>query len=257
MKRTKGAAALALCVLLAGCGRSTAAAAEVLQALAATAALTDYAVVADTAMTLQGDAAADGLTMTQRMWRTGNDAMQKMTTYDVDGTPLFENGSACLDGVYYWYDGKTWAEDTTGIAAAANLSWMPLVSWPEEKSQVTVTESDGVYTVEIGDGAFPAMIGSQLSAMEAEEQALRAQGLDAEADNLRRQRENAAQAEYEALRYTIEVQDGMAVACTTYSRVRQPDTDGDTALSEITYTWRLTGTDAGAIADILGEVRAG
>ena len=47
MKRTKGAAALALCVLLAGCGRSTAAAAEVLQALAATAALTDYAVVAD------------------------------------------------------------------------------------------------------------------------------------------------------------------------------------------------------------------
>lgn len=251
------AAALTGCVLLAGCGRSTAAAAEVLQALAATAALTDYAVVADTAMTLQGEGTADGLTMTQRMWRTGSDAMQKMTTYDVDGNPLFENGSACLDGVYYWYDGKIWAEDTTGIAAAANLSWMPLVSWPEKESDVRVTESDGVYTVEIGEGAFPAMIESQLSAMEAEEQALRAQGLDAEADALGAQRENAALAEYEELRYTIEVEDGLAVACTTYSRVRQPDTDGDAALSEITYTWRLTGTDPGAIADILGEVQAG
>ena len=177
---------LAVCLPLGGCSRhDSAAAAEALAALSATAALPDYAVVADTRMTVQGEAAADGLSMTQRMWRTGDDAMQKMTTYDVNGDPLFENGSALIDGVYYWFDGESWAEDDTGIAAAANLSWMPLVSWPEEEKDVTVTESDGVYTVEIGEGAFPAMIEEQLSAMEEEIKALEARGLTEEAQDRR------------------------------------------------------------------------
>ena len=257
---------LAVCLPLGGCSRhDSAAAAEALAALSATAALPDYAVVADTRMTVQGEAAADGLSMTQRMWRTGDDAMQKMTTYDVNGDPLFENGSALIDGVYYWFDGDSWAEDDTGIAAAANLSWMPLVSWPEEEKDVTVTESDGVYTVEIGEGAFPAMIEEQLSAMEEEIKALEARGLTEEAQDRRQVLETAEQAEYEELRYTIEVENGRAVACTTYSRVRQPaaqdmegaDTGaGEMAVSEITYTWRLTGTDAAAIADIIGEATA-
>ena len=44
--------------------------------------------------------------------------------------------------------------------------------------------------------------------------------------------------------------------------VRQPAAGQDTAedaampVSEITYTWRLTGTDAAAIADIIGEAAA-
>lgn len=253
----------AVSLLLDGCSRHDgAAAAEVLQALSATAALTDYAVVADTKMTVQGETDADGLSMTQRMWRTGEDAMQKMTTYDVNGEPLFENGSALIDGVYYWFDGESWARDNTGIAAAANLSWMPMVTWPEDEKDVTVTESDGVYTVLIGEGAFPAMIEEQLAALEEEEKALRARGLTEEAEEHRAVRESAAQAQYEELRYTIEVEDGRAVACTTYSRIRQPAADtGDTAaeqapVSEITYSWRLTGTDAAQIADIIGEAAA-
>lgn len=268
MKQVAAGAAVLLAVtgvLLGGCSRhDSAAATEVLQALAATAALPDYAVVADTRMTVEGeDASADGLSMTQRMWRTGDNAMQKMTTYDVNGEPLFENGSALIDGVYYWFDGESWSKDDTGIAAAANLSWMPLVSWPEEEKDVTVTESDGVYTVLIGEGAFPAMIEEQLAAMEAEEQALIDRGLASEARERRQAREQAARAEYEELRYTIEVEDGLAVCCTTYSRVRQPAAEavagtgaGEMALSEITYTWRLTGTDAAAIADIIGEAAA-
>ena len=72
--------------------------------------------------------------------------------------------------------------------------------------------------------------------------------------------QSAEQAEYEELRYTIEVEDGVAVACTTYSRVRQPDTGAESTagmpVSEITYTWRLTGTDAAQIADIIGEAAA-
>ncbi len=254
----------AVCLGLVGCSRhDSAAAAEALAALSATAALTDYAVVADTRMTVQGESTPDGLSMTQRMWRTGDDAMQKMTTYDVNGEPLFENGSALIDGVYYWFDGESWAKDDTGIAAAANLSWMPLVSWPEEEKDVTVTESDGVYTVQIGEGAFPAMIQEQLAAMEAEEQALIDRGLASDAEARRQAREQAARAEYEELRYTIEVEDGLAVSCTTYSRVRQPAAveletagEGEMAVSEITYTWRLTGTDAGTIADIIGEATA-
>lgn len=267
MKRIppRAAALLAvLCLLLGGCSRHDgAAAAEVLQALSATAALPDYAVVADTKMTVQGESAADGLSMTQRMWRTGGDAMQKMTTYDVNGDPLFENGSALIDGVYYWFDGESWAEDDTGIAAAANLSWMPLVSWPEDEKDVTVTKADGVYTVQVGEGAFPAMVEQQLAAMEAEEQALIDRGLASDAEERRQARENAARAQYEELRYTVEVENGLAVACTTYSRVRQPAAGQDTAdtaempVSEITYTWRLTGTDAAAIADIIGEASAG
>ena len=267
MKSIRVPAALllgAFCLALGGCSQhDSAAAARVLAALSATAALPDYAVVADTTMTIQGGQDTDGLSMTQRMWRTGQDAMQKMTTYDVNGEPLFENGSAFLDGVYYWFDGETWAEDDTGIAAAANLSWMPLVSWPEEEGDVTVTESDGVYTVEIGEGAFPAMIEEQLSAMEAEADVLEARGLTEDAETRRQALESARQAAYEQLRYTIEVEDGLAVACTTYSRVRQPaagasepDGEAGTAVSEITYTWRLTGTDAAAIASIIGEAAA-
>ena len=89
MKHTRIPAAallLTVCLLLGGCSRhDSAAAAEVLAALSATAALPDYAVVADTKMTVEGEnTPADGLSMTQRMWRTGDDAMQKMTTYDVD-----------------------------------------------------------------------------------------------------------------------------------------------------------------------------
>lgn len=253
-----------LCLLLGGCARhDSAAAAEVLQALSATAALPDYAVVADTKMTVQGENDADGLSMTQRMWRTGSDAMQKMTTYDVNGDPLFENGSALIDGVYYWFDGESWARDSTGIAAAANLSWMPLVTWPEDEKDVTVTKADGVYTVQVGEGAFPAMVEQQLAAMEAEEQALIDRGLASDAEERRQARESAARAQYEELRYTVEVENGLAVACTTYSRVRQPAAGQDTAetaempVSEITYTWRLTGTDAAAIADIIGEAAAG
>ena len=254
-------ATAAVCLLLGGCSRhDSAAAAEVLQALSATAALPDYAVVADTEMTVQGDSAADGLSMTQQMWRTGDNAMQKMTTYDVNGNPLFENGSALIDGVYYWFDGKSWAEDDTGIAAAANLSWMPMVNWPEDEKDVTVTESDGVYTVQVGKGAFPAMVEQQLADMEAEEQALIDRGLASDAEERRQARESAAQAEYEELRYTIEVENGLAVACTTYSRVRQPVATGEEAgkmaVSEITYSWRLTGTDAAQIADIIGEAAA-
>lgn len=267
MKHTRistAALLLAVCLGLNGCSRhDSAAAAEVLAALSATAALSDYAVVADTRMTVQGESTPDGLSMTQRMWRTGDDAMQKMATYDVNGDPLFENGSALIDGVYYWFDGESWAKDDTGIAAAANLSWMPLVSWPEEEKDVTVTESDGVYTVQIGEGAFPAMIQEQLAAMEAEEQALIDRGLADDAEERRQAREQAARAEYEELRYTIEVENGLAVSCTTYSRVRQPAAvelettgQGEMAVSEITYTWRLTGTDAAAIADIIGEATA-
>ena len=267
MKHTRIPAAallLTVCLLLGGCSRhDSAAAAEVLAALSATAALPDYAVVADTKMTVEWEnTPADGLSMTQRMWRTGDDAMQKMATYDVNGEPLFENGSALIDGVYYWFDGESWSRDDTGIAAAANLTWMPLVSWPEEEKDVTVTQSDGVYTVEIGEGAFPAMIEEQLAAMEAEEQALIDRGLASDAQERRQARESAARAQYEELRYTIEVEDGLAVSCTTYSRVRQPAAGQDTAedaampVSEITYTWRLTGTDAAAIADIIGEAAA-
>ena len=248
----------AACLLLPACSRhDSAAAAEVLQALAATAALPDYAVVADTEMTVEGDAGTDGLSMTQRMWRTGDDAMQKMTTYDAQGQPLFENGSAIIDGVYYWFDGKHWSLDETGIAAAANLDWMPKVNWPEDESHLTVTESDGVYTVIIGEGAFPAMVEEQLAAMEAEEQALIDRGLASDAEERRQALESAAQAEYEELRYTIEVENGLAVACTTYSRVRQPAATGESAgrmaVSEITYSWRLTGTDADGIANIIAE----
>lgn len=255
------AAVAAVCLFLAACNRSnSAAAAEVLQALAATAALSDYAVVADTVMTVEGDTGADGLSMTQCMWRTGDDAMQKMTTYDAQGQPLFENGSALIDGVYYWFDGKHWSLDETGIAAAANLDWMPKVNWPEDESDLTVTESDGVYTVVIGEGAFPAMVEEQVAAMEAEEQALIDRGLASDAEERRQALESAARAEYEELRYTIEVKDGVAVACTTYSRVRQPASTAESAdemtVSEITYTWRLTGTDAAQIADIIGEASA-
>ena len=250
------AALAAVCLLTAACSRSSsAAAAEVLQALAATAALTDYAVVADTTMTVQGDTGADGLSM-----RTGDNAMQKMTTYDAQGRPLFENGSALVDGVYYWYDGKHWAPDDTGIAASANLDWMPKVNWPEKESDLTVTENDGTYTVTVGKGAFPAMIEEQVAAMQEEEKALEAQGLTREAEERRAMWQSAEQAEYEELRYTIEVEDGVAVACTTYSRVRQPDTGAESTagmpVSEITYTWRLTGTDAAQIADIIGEAAA-
>lgn len=255
------AAVAAVCLLTAACSRSSsAAAAEVLQALAATAALTDYAVVADTTMTVQGDTGADGLSMTQCMWRTGDNAMQKMTTYDAQGRPLFENGSALVDGVYYWYDGKHWAPDDTGIAASANLDWMPKVNWPKKESDLTVTENDGTYTVTVGKGAFPAMIEEQVAAMQEEEKALEAQGLTREAEERRAMWQSAEQAEYEELRYTIEVENGVAVACTTYSRVRQPDTGAESTagmpVSEITYTWRLTGTDAAQIADIIGEAAA-
>lgn len=251
----------AVCLVLASCSRSgSAAATEVLQALAATAALTDYAVVADTEMTVQGGTGTDGLSMTQCMWRTGENAMQKMSTYDVDGTPLFENGSALVDGVYYWFDGKHWSPDETGIAATANLEWMPKVNWPEKESDLTVTKEGNTYTVVIGEGAFPAMVEEQVAAMEAEEQALIDRGLASDAEERRQARETAARAQYEELRYTIEVEDGLAVACTTYSRVRQPAADGEPAdaatVSEITYSWRLTGTDAAGIADIIGEAAA-
>ena len=111
-----------------------------LNALQNTAALTDYAVVSHTVMEAGNGQDGDGLSVTQRFWRTGEDAMQKMTACDAAGAALFENGAALLDGVYYWYDGETWTPDTTGMAAAANLNWVPKVTWPESTGGFTLQQ---------------------------------------------------------------------------------------------------------------------
>ena len=265
MRTAAKAAALALvCVLALGaCGENDAAdTAAVLQALSGTAALTDYAVVADTVMVMSADTGEDGLSMTQRLWRAGDDAMQKMNAYDKKGEAVFENGAALVDGAYYWYDGHAWEPDRTGMAAAADLHWMPKVIWPEQEDQVLVTREGEVYTVEIRPAAFEQIAAAQVAQLEEEEQALRAAGLIEAADARAEEAEYARQAQYKALRYTIEVENGLAVACTSYSCVEQPAavdlkgagvTAGEKISTEITYTWRLTGTDAQNIRGVIAE----
>lgn len=265
MKYARETAALALaCALtLAACGENDAAdTAAVLQALSGTAALSDYAVVADTTMAMRAENGTDGLSLTQRLWRAGDDAMQKMNAYDKNGGAVFENGAAFVDGAYYWYDGDRWEPDCTGMAAAADLHWMPKVIWPEREEDVLVTRKGDVYTVEIRPAAFTGIAQAQIDQLEEEETALRAEGLTQAAEERAAQREAAQQATYLALRYTIEVENGLAVACTSYSCVEQPAAvdlkgagaaAGDMVTTEITYTWRLTGTDAGAIREVIAE----
>lgn len=265
MRTAAKAAALALaCALALGaCGQNDAADTEaVLQALAGTAALTDYAVVADTVVAMTAETGEDGLSMTQRLWRAGDDAMQKMNAYDKNGDAVFENGAAFVDGAYYWYDGRKWELDRTGMAAAADLHWMPKVIWPEQEDQVLVTREGEVYTVEIRPAAFADIAAAQVAQLEEEEQALRSAGLTEAADTRAEEAEYARQAQYKALRYTIEVENGLAVACTSYSSVEQPAavdlqgagaSAGEMITTEITYTWRLTGTDAGNIRGVIAE----
>ena len=236
-----------------------------LAALQNTAALTDYAVVSHTVMEVGDGHNADGLTVTQRFWRAGDDAMQKMTACDAGGAALFENGAALLDGTYYWYDGSVWAPDTTGMAAAANLGWVPKVIWPDTADGYTLQQTGDTYTVRFRKSAFPALIEAQVDTLTAEAEALRRQGFDGEAEAREAERDSAAQAQYKALRYTIQVKDGRAVNCTTYSKVVQPTVTGLDAAgiapqqpvtNEITYTWQLTGTDSDRIRAILAEVTA-
>ena len=207
----------------------------------------------------------DGLSVTQRFWRTGEDAMQKMTACDAAGAALFENGAALLDGIYYWYDGETWTPDTTGMAAAANLNWVPKVTWPESTGGFTLQQKGDTYTVTFRPSAFPSLIQAQVDALSAEADALRRQGFPEEAAAREAQRDSAARAEYKALRYTIQVEGDRAVNCTTYSKVVQPSVAGLDAAgieaqqmvtNEITYTWQLTGTDPDQIRAILAEVTA-
>lgn len=257
------ALALVCALALSACGQNDAAETqEVLQALAGTAALSDYAVVADTVMAMKAETGQDGLSMTQRMWRAGGDAMQKMNAYDKNGDAVFENGAAFVDGIYYWYDGHAWEPDLTGMAAAADLHWMPKVIWPEQEDQVLVTRQGQVYTVEIRPAAFEDIAASQVTQLEEEEQALRAAGLTDAADARAEEAEYARQAQYKALRYTVEVENGLAVACTSYSCVDQPAAmdlkgagaaAGEMVTTEITYTWRLTGTDAQSIREVIAE----
>lgn len=236
-----------------------------LNALQNTAALTDYAVVSHTVMEVGNGQDGDGLSVTQRFWRTGEDAMQKMTACDAAGAALFENGAALLDGVYYWYDGETWTPDTTGMAAAANLNWVPKVTWPESTGGFTLQQKGDTYTVTFRPSAFPSLIQAQVDALSAEADALRRQGFPEEAAAREAQRDSAARAEYKALRYTIQVEGDRAVNCTTYSKVVQPSVAGLDAAgieaqqmvtNEITYTWQLTGTDPDQIRAILAEVTA-
>ena len=254
--------------LLGGCAArpDTEKAAALLAALQNTAALTNYAVISHTDMQVGNAGASDGLTITQRFWRSGADAMQKMSACDAAGQALFENGSAVVGDVYYWYDGAAWAPDTTGMAAASNLNWVPKVTWPQDTRDFTLEEQDGAYTVTFRQSAFPDLVQAQADALQAEADAPREQGFAEAADARQAEADSARQAKYHALRYTIEVADGRAVACTTYSEVEQPAVQGldsvgiaadELVTSTITYTWRLTGSDPQAIAAVLAEVTAG
>ena len=151
------------------------------------------------------------------------------------------------------------------MAAAANLNWVPKVTWPESTGGFTLQQKGDTYTVTFRPSAFPSLIQAQVDALSAEADALRRQGFPEEAAAREAQRDSAARAEYKALRYTIQVEGDRAVNCTTYSKVVQPSVAGLDAAgieaqqmvtNEITYTWQLTGTDPDQIRAILAEVTA-